>query len=55
MTLKLWEFDMLGYDQLIVYALLAVPKIQRFSVPTRFLMKGLCCTFFYTICIPYRG
>ena len=47
--MKLRESDIKIYNQLIVYALLAVAEIEQFSVPTKFLIKLFLCVFIYTM------
>ena len=43
---KLRELDIKSYNQMIVYASLAVAEISQFSFPARFLMKGFPCAYF---------
>ena len=46
LTTKLRELDNKSYNQLIVYALLAVVEIPQSSFPTMFLMKVFRCEYF---------
>ena len=48
-TLKMRGLYIVGYNQLLVCELPAVPKIQQFLVLVRFFMKIFCCDYFCTM------